>query len=47
MYCFVVVVITPSLPWDGGMARMVIQVHVINLIEIGLEERWLPISNNS
>ena len=43
----VVVVITPPLPRDGGTARTVIQVHAINLIEIRLEERWQPISNQS
>ena len=26
---------TPPLPWDGGMARTEIQVHAINLIELG------------
>ena len=26
---------TPPLPWDGGMARTTIQVHAINLIELG------------
>ena len=43
----VVVVITPPLPRDGGTARTAIQVHAINLIEIRLEERWQPISNQS
>ena len=26
---------TPPLSWDGGMMRTAIQVHVINLIELG------------
>ena len=30
-----VVVITPPPPWDGGTARTAIQVHAINLIELG------------
>ena len=30
----VVVVVTPPLPWDGGMARTSIQVHAVNLIEL-------------
>ena len=38
----VVVVITPLLPKDGGTARTEIQVHVVNLIEIKLGERWQP-----
>ena len=42
-----VVVITPYLPRDGGMARTAIQVHAVNLIEIRLGERWLPISNQA
>ena len=45
--CLVIVVITPPLPWDGDMARTAIQVHAVNLIEIGLEERRQPISNQS
>ena len=36
--CFVV--ITPSLPQDGGTTRTAIQVHVVNLIETSLAERW-------
>ena len=43
----VVVVITPPLPRDGGMTRMAIQVHAVNLIEIRLGERWQLISNQS
>ena len=43
----VAVVITPPLPRDGGTARMAIQVHAVNLIEIMLGERWQPISNQS
>ena len=43
----VVVVITPSLPRDGGTARTAIQVHAVNLIEIRLRERWQSISNQS
>ena len=43
----VVVVITPPSPPDGGMAQTAIQVHVVNLIEIRLGERWQPISNQS
>ena len=31
----VVVVITPPLPRDGGTARTAIQVHAVNLIELG------------
>ena len=31
----VVVVVTPLLPRDGGTARTAIQVHVVNLIELG------------
>ena len=31
----VVVVIKPPLPQDGGTARTAIQVHAVNLIEIG------------
>ena len=42
-----VVVITPPPPRDEGTARTVIQVHAVNLIEIGLGERWQPISNQS
>ena len=41
----VVVVITPPLPQNGGTARTAIQVHVVNLIEIRLGERWQLISN--
>ena len=40
-------VVTPPLPRDGGTARTAIQVHAVNLIEIGLGERWQPISNQS
>ena len=43
----IVVVITPPLPWDGNTAQTAIQVHVVNLIEIRLGERWQPISNQS
>ena len=43
----VVVVITPSLPRDRGTARMAIQVHAVNLIDIMPGERWQPISNQS
>ena len=43
----VVVVITPPLPRDGATARTAIQVYAVNLIEIRLEERWQPISNQS
>ena len=43
----VVVVITPSLSRNGGTARNAIQVHAINLIEIRLGKRSLPISNQS
>ena len=35
----VVVVLTPPLPRDGGMARTAIQVHAVNLIEIRLGKR--------
>ena len=42
-----VVVVTPPLPWDGGTARTVKQVHAVNLIEIRLGERWQSISNQS
>ena len=31
----VVVVITPPLPRDGGTARTIIQIHAVNLIELG------------
>ena len=31
----VFVVVTPPLPWDGGTARMAIQVHAVNLIKLG------------
>ena len=44
---YVVVVITPPLPRDGGTARTAIQVHAVNLIEIRLGERWQPILNQS
>ena len=44
---FVVVVITPLFPQDGGAARTAVQVHAVNLIEIRLEERWQPILNQS
>ena len=43
----VVVVITPPLPRDRGTARMALQVHAVNLIEIRLGERWHSISNRS
>ena len=43
----VVVVITPPLPRDGGMAPKAIEVHAVNLIEIRLGERWQLISNQS
>ena len=43
----VVVVITPSLPWDEGTARTAIQVYAINLIKIRLGERWQLVSNQS
>ena len=26
---------TPPLPWDGGMAKIAIQVHAIDLIKLG------------
>ena len=39
----VVVVITPSLPRDGGTARTAIQVRAVNLIKIRLGERWQPL----
>ena len=42
-----VVVVTPSLPQDGGTIPTAIQVHAVNLIEIRLGERWQPISNQS
>ena len=46
--CHVVAgVITPSLSRDGGTARTAIQVYAVNLIEIRLWERWLPILNQS
>ena len=35
----VVVVITPTLPQDGGTAQTAIPVHAVNLIEIRLGER--------
>ena len=41
------VVISPSLPRDGGTARPAIQVYAINLIKIRLGERWQPILNQS
>ena len=43
----VVVVITPPLPRDGGTARMAIQVHAVDLIEIRLGKRWHRILNQS
>ena len=43
----VVVVITPSLPVDGGTARTAIQVHALNLIKTRLAERLQLISNQS
>ena len=46
-YVGVVVIITPFLPRGGGTARTAILVHVVNLIEIRLGERWKPISNQS
>ena len=30
------------LPWDGGMARTAIQVHAINLIELGQGKSGSP-----
>ena len=33
---------TPPLPWDGGMARTAIQVHAINLIELGQGKSGSP-----
>ena len=41
----VVVAVVITLPPDGGTARMAIQVHAVNLIEIRLGERWQPVSN--
>ena len=37
-----VCVFTPPLPWDGGTARTVIQVHAVNLIDIRLGEDGSP-----
>ena len=45
--CVCVCVFTPPLPWDGGTAWTAIQVHAVNLIDIRLDERWQPISNQS
>ena len=42
----VVVVITPSVPRDGGTEQTVIQVHAFNLNKSRLGERWQPISNS-
>ena len=49
MFSFVVglFVVTPPLPLDGDMTSTAFQVHAVNLIEIWLGERWLPISNQS
>ena len=33
---------TPPLPWDGGMAQTAIQVHAINLIELGQGKSGSP-----
>ena len=33
---------TPPLPWDGGIARTAIQVHAINLIELGRGKSGSP-----
>ena len=33
---------TPPLPWDGGIARTAIQVHAINLIELGQGKSGSP-----
>ena len=41
-----VVVITPPLPRDGGTARTVIQVHAVNLIELGLGKDGSPFRNS-
>ena len=45
-WCFripvVVIVITPPLSRDGGMARTAIQVHAVNLIIIRLGENGSP-----
>ena len=38
----VVVVITPPLSRDGGTARTAIQVHAVNLTEIGWEKDGSP-----
>ena len=38
----VVVVITPPLPRDGGTARTTIQIHAVNLIELGLGKDGSP-----
>ena len=35
LFCCCCCSFTPPLPWDGGMARTAIQVHAINLIELG------------
>ena len=34
--------ITPSLPGDGGTAQTIIQVHAVNLIELGLGKDASP-----
>ena len=40
--CVVVVVITPPLSRDGGTTRTAIQVHAINLIELGKRKNGSP-----
>ena len=40
--CVCVCVFTPPLPWDGGTAWTVIQVHAVNLIDIRLGEDGSP-----
>ena len=38
----VVVVVTPYLPRDGGTARTAIQVHAVNLIDLGWGKSGSP-----
>ena len=41
-YCVVVVVFTLTISQDGGTARTAIQVHAVNLTELGLEKNGGP-----
>ena len=44
--CWLVGWFTPPLPWDGGTARTKIQVHAVNLTELGWGEKLKSCSSH-